>query len=76
MRMEQQKQMHDQMVKCLGVPRQQSSISSVDVSKSITDATQSAMVSQLEKELQALKSSSSERENELNSKIEDQAEQI
>ena len=34
------------------------------------------MVSQLEKELQALKTQSNEKENELASKIEDQAEQI
>ena len=75
MRMEQQKQMHDQMVKCLGV-LQQPSFSSIDVSKSITDATQSAMVNQLERELEALRAQSAERENQLNSKIEDQREQI
>ena len=68
--------MHDQMVKCLGVPQPQPSFSSIDVSKSITDATQSAMVNQLEKELERLKAQSTERENQLNSKIEDQEEEI
>ena len=67
--------MHDQVVKCLGAP-QQPPISSIDVSKSITDATKSAMVGRLENELEALRSQFAERENHLNSQIEEQRLQI
>lgn len=48
MRMEQQKSMHDQMVRCL---RENSG--QIDVTKSISDATQSALVVRLENEISA-----------------------
>ena len=61
--------MHDQMVKCL---REQGPASSVDMSKSISDATQSAIVMRLENELAAQRVEQAEREQSLNRQLEEQ----
>ena len=66
MRMEQQKSMHDQMVKCL-----RESSAQIDVSKSVSDATQSAMVVRLENEISAQRVEKNERETSLNRQIEE-----
>ena len=58
--------MHDQMVKCL-----RESSSQIDVSKSVTDATQSAIVVRLENEISAQLVEKNERETSLNRQIEE-----
>ena len=72
MRMEQQKSMHDQMVKYL---RDQQH-GSVDVGKSISDATQSAMVVRLENELQEQRQEQARREKDLAGQLEAQQSQV
>ena len=65
--------MHEQMVKCL---RENGPSASIDVSKSISDATKSAMVLRLENEIAALRLEQTDREKSLNRQIEEQSKQI
>ena len=60
--------MHDQMVKCL---RENGPTTSTDVSKSISDATQSAMVVRLENELAQQRAEQADRTQSLTRQIED-----
>ena len=73
MRMEQQKSMHDQMVKYL---RQNDSALTVDVTKSISEATQSAVVMRLESEIASQRLEHRQREKDLAGQIEEQNSQI
>ncbi len=60
--------MHEQMVKCL---RENGPATSIDVNKSISDATQSAMVVRLENEIAALRIEQTDREKGLHRQIEE-----
>lgn len=65
--------MHAQMVKCM---QENGPASSIDVTKSISDATQSAMVVRLENELKAQRLEQTEREQNSNRQITEQTQTI